>query len=116
MATLQYGRNRLLGFGWSTCLPVAKGRESNLATGVVFVDRHRGQRRGAHDLSFPLKGYTRRGRGRISEAEVALSAPGNAGRPVHESLKITAAQWEVFMKLIEQAAQAAVRRDPSIDR
>ena len=37
------------------------------------------------------------------------------GRPlttVHENLKITAAQWEVFMKIIEQAAQELTIRDP----
>jgi hemoglobin len=37
------------------------------------------------------------------------------GRPlptVHENLKITAAQWEAFMKIIEQAAQEHAIVDP----
>jgi hemoglobin len=37
------------------------------------------------------------------------------GRPlttVHENLKITAAQWEVFMKIIEQTAQELTIVDP----
>jgi len=37
------------------------------------------------------------------------------GRPlttVHENLKITAAQWEMFMKIIEQAAQELTIVDP----